>query len=319
MKKYLFIIISLVIISCDKKSKVENAIEDIPMAIKVVRFDQAFFETKPSNLQVLKAQYPFFFDPGTPDEYWLEKMQNPDWRALYDASQTKFKDFSAQKQEIEALFKHIKYYFPQVTTPTVYTLISEVNPDTKAIYANDKLLIAIELYLGKDTKFYQPFPEYLKANFEPRQMMPDIVQSFAYGILKPPTDETLLSLMIYSGKELYLKDILLPDYTEAERIGYTNEQLKFCQENEQYVWTRFIEDKLLFSSESKLANRFINPAPFSKFYLEIDNQTPGRIGQFTGWQIVRSFVENNPEVSLQDVLKLDAKQLFERSKYKPKK
>ena len=319
MKNTLLVILFFFIISCNNKSKVENAIEEIPVALKVVRFDQDFFEAKPSELQKLKKQYPFFFDPGTPDDYWIEKMQNKDWRDLYQATQTKFKDFNTQKQEIETLFKHIKYYFPQVITPTVYTLISEVNPDTKAIYANDKLLIAIELYLGKDTKFYQPFPQYLKANFEPRQMMPDIAQSFAYGILKPPTDETLLSLMIYSGKELYLKDLLLPDYTDAEKIGYTQDQLKFCQENEQYIWTRFIEDKLLFSSESKLANRFINPAPFSKFYLEIDNQTPGRIGQFTGWQIVRSFVENNPEVALQDVLKLDAKQLFERSKYKPKK
>ena len=319
MKKQLLIIICLVLLSCTNKSKVENAIEEIPIKMKVVRFDQAFFEAKPSNLEKLKLQYPFFFDPGTPNEYWLDKMQNPDWRGLYTASQAKFKDFTTQQQEIETLFKHIKYYFPQVTTPTVYTLISEVNPDTKAIYANDKLLIAIELYLGKENKFYQPFPDYLKANFEPRQMMPDIVQTFAYGILKPPTDETLLSLMVYSGKELYLKDILLPNYLDNEKIGYTQEQLNFCKENEQYIWTRFIEDKLLFSSETKLANRFINPAPFSKFYLEIDNQTPGRIGQFTGWQIVRSFVENNPEVSLQDMLKLDAKQLFERSKYKPKK
>ena len=319
MKKQLLIIICLVLLSCTNKSKVENAIEEIPVKMKVVRFDQAFFEAKPSNLEKLKLQYPFFFDPGTPNEYWINKMQNPDWRGLYTASQAKFKDFSVQQLEIETLFKHIKYYFPQVTTPTVYTLISEVNPDTKAIYANDKLLIAIELYLGKENKFYQPFPDYLKANFEPRQMMPDIVQTFAYGILKPPTDETLLSLMVYSGKELYLKDILLPNYLDNEKIGYTQEQLNFCVENEQYIWTRFIEDKLLFSSETKLANRFINPAPFSKFYLEIDNQTPGRIGQFTGWQIVRSFVENNPEVSLQDLLQLDAKQLFERSKYKPKK
>jgi uncharacterized protein YjaZ len=68
-----------------------------------------------------------------------------------------------------------------------------------------------------------------------------------------------------------------------------------------------------------LANRFINVAPFSKFYLEIDNESPGRIGQWVGWQIVRSFMENNPKVTVQDLIKMNEKDIFELSKYKPKK
>ena len=56
----------------------------------------------------------------------------------------------------------------------------------------------------------------------------------------------------------------------------------------------------------------------TKFYLEIDNESPGRIGVWIGWQIVRSFMNNN-EVSLQQLMTLDAKEIFERSKYKPKK
>jgi uncharacterized protein YjaZ len=60
-------------------------------------------------------------------------------------------------------------------------------------------------------------------------------------------------------------------------------------------------------------------APFSKFYLEIDNESPGRVGQWIGWQIVRSFMENNPQVTVQELLLMDAKQIFEKSKYKPKK
>ena len=75
---------------------------------------------------------------------------------------------------------------------------------------------------------------------------------------------------------------------------------------------------MLYSSDSKLPNRFTNVAPFSKFYLEIDNDSPGRVGQWIGWQIVRSFMQNN-DVSMQDMLKMDDKEIFEKSKYKPKK
>lgn len=318
MKKY-FAIITLVflLVSCDKKSKVEKAVEEIPVALKVNRFDQAFFEASPKDLPNLKAEYPFFFPEGFDDKVWIEKMQNKDWKDLYAEVQKKYPDFGKQTSEIEDLFKHLKYYFPETVLPRVYTVIGEMDYNSKAIYANDKLIIALELYLGKDVKFYT-FPEYLRQNFEERQMMPDIVTSYAMRKIPPPSDKTLLSEMIYYGKELYLKDLVLPNHTDAEKIGYLPEKLTWCQENESYIWRFFIEEDLLFSSDSRLSNRFINLAPFSKFFLEIDNESPGRVGQWVGWQIVRSFMENN-EVSLQDMLKMDAKELFEKSKYKPKK
>ncbi len=304
-------------ISCDKKSKIEKDVEQIPIELSVDRFDKAFFETKPEDLASLKAKYPFFFSNKYDDKVWIDKLQNKDWRALYNEVQKKYPNFDKQTTEIENLFKHIKYYFPETITPKVFTVIAEMDYNSKAIYANDKLIIALELYLGTNHKFYQ-FPEYLKQNFEERQMMPDIVSSFALTKVPPPSDKTLLSSMIYYGKQLYLKDLLLPNYSDAERIGYKPEQITWCQENESYMWRFFIDDNLLFDTDSRLPNRFINLAPFSKFYLEIDNESPGRIGQWVGWQIVRSFMEHN-ESSLQNMLKMDAKQIFEKSKYKPKK
>ncbi|WP_333599418.1 gliding motility lipoprotein GldB [Flavobacterium sp.] len=318
MKKYsLVVFLVLMLISCDKKSKVEKAVEAIPVELKVDRFDKAFFETAPKDLPKLKAEYPFFFSDQFEDKVWIDKMQNPLWRELYQEVEKKYSDFGKQTTEIEDLFKHIKYYFPETTTPKVYTVIAEMDYNKKAIYANDKLIIALELYLGANHRFYE-FPKYLKQNFEERQMMPDIVTSFSLHKIPPPSDKTLLANMIYYGKELYLKDLLLPEYTDAEKIGYQPQQITWCQENESYMWRFFIDENLLFDSDSRLPNRFINLAPFSKFYLEIDNESPGRVGQWVGWQIVRSFMENN-EVSVQDMLKMDAKQLFDKSKYKPKK
>ncbi len=320
MKKYFYLVtIGLLLFSCNNQSKVEKAVEEIPVEMKVIRFEQAFFDAKPEDLNNIKAEYPDFFPEGTPDAVWIDKMQHPQWRELYQEVEKKYKNFGTQQSEIENLFKHIKYYFPTIKTPTIYTVISEMDNNNKAIYANDKLVIALELYLGKEHKFYGEFPTYLRQNFEEKQMLPDIVTSFAYGILPAPKDKDLVSLMINSGKELYLKDILLPEYSDAERIGYSEDQIKWSKENESYIWEYFINDKLLYSSDSKLANRFINVAPFSKFYLEIDNESPGRIGQWIGWQIVRSFMENNPKVSIQDLIKMNEKDIFELSKYKPKK
>lgn len=309
---FLFILFT----ACDQKSKVEREIEDIPLEIEVVRFDKIFYETKPENLAAVQNQFPYFF-PGDDDSVWLTKMRDPLWRELYSEVQKKFPDLQDETEQVEDVVKHMKYYFPQTRTPKLITLISEMDYHTKAIYADTLVLVSLEMYLGKDHKFYE-FPKYLKENFEPRQIGPDIVSSFASGVIPPPRDNALLGLMIYYGKELYIKDLLLPKHSDGEKIGYSPEQMAWSEDNESYVWRYFVEGKLLYDSNSKLPNRFINPAPFSKFYLEIDNETPGRIGQYIGWQIVRSFMQNN-DVKLQDMLRMDARQIFEKSKYKPKK
>ena len=304
-------------VSCSKKDKIQEKVQAIPVIIKVDRFDQAFFETPVKDLSKLKQQYPAFFPVGVADTVWTNKMQNPMWRELYSEVQKKFSDFTPQKEGVENLFQHIKYYYPKTKTPKIVTLIQEMDPEYKVIYADSLVLISLELYLGKNHKFYE-FPEYQKQSFETSQILPDIVQEFSLGKVKPPAQKDLLSLMIYAGKKLYLKDALLPDLSDEVKINYTKEQLQYCEENQASMWRFFIEQNLLYSTDPKLSGQFINPAPFSKFGLVSDNDTPGRIGAWFGWQIVRSFMDNN-KVTLQQMLLLDAKDLFKESQYKPKK
>ena len=45
----------MLLISCNQKSKEEKAVEEIPIQMPIVRFEQAFFEAKPSDLQNIKA------------------------------------------------------------------------------------------------------------------------------------------------------------------------------------------------------------------------------------------------------------------------
>ncbi|KLT68636.1 gliding motility lipoprotein GldB [Flavobacterium sp. ABG] len=318
MKIYRFVLLlCLFFLSCDQKSKVEKEVEEIPVDIKVERFDKVFFETKPEDLAKIKRQYPFFFPPGNDDAVWLKKMQDPIWREVYTEVEKKYSNFEPVREEFNGLFQHIKYYFPEVKTPKVITVIAEMDYTAKAIYADSLVIVSLELYLGKDHKFYE-FPNYLKQNFEERQIMPDVVSSFAFRKIPSSPDHSLLSQMIFEGKQLYAKELLLPSYTDAERMGYTPEQIKWCEENESYMWRYFIENEILYSDDPKLNTRFIAPAPFSKFFLEIDNDSPGRVGAWIGWQMVRSYMKNN-KVTLPELLKTNAKEIFEKSKYKPKK
>ena len=310
-------ILCLMFFSCDKKSAVEKKIEALPVQIKIDRFDQVFFESSPKDLQKIKKRYPFFFPEGIPDSVWVNKINNPLWRELFAEVQKKYQKSESIEGELEKVFKHIKYHFPKTKSPKVFTVIAEMDYDNKVIYADSLVIISLEMYLGKDHKFYE-FPAYIKQNFEQRQMMPDLVASFAKSKVQFEKDNTLLSQMIYHGKLLYLKDLLLSSYTDDEKMGYTPKEISWCEENESYIWRYFLENELLYSNDLKLNSRFIAPAPFSKFYLEIDNDSPGQVGAWIGWQIVRSYAKNN-DVPVAKLLEINAKELFKKSKYKPNK
>lgn len=124
--------------------------------------------------------------------------------------------------------------------------------------------------------------------------------------------------MVFYGKQLYLKELLLPEGKPSQYLNYTPQELDWVMENESEIWRYFVERNLLFDTDSKLLNRFITPAPFSKFYLELDNESPGSVGQYVGWQIVRSYMKNN-DVPLQVMLHQNSQIIFNKSHYKPKR
>lgn len=321
MRKYLCVLaLILIAVSCKKKNENEKKIQAVPVEeVKIERFDKLFYEIGENNLEQLKKQYPYFFPEGNEDTVWTNRMRHPLYRELYQEVQKKYPDTQKLQKELQLLFKHIKFYFPEENLPEkVITLISEMDYESRTIYTDSIAIISLDLYLGKDHKFYE-FPVYLKENFVPEQIIPDLVTSFSYHKIAPPRDRSLLAQMVYHGKELYLKDLLIPDYKDEEKIGYTPGHLAWAQENEAYIWQYFIDENLLFDTDSRLNGRFITVAPFSKFYLDIDNESPGRIGTWIGWQIVRAYMKNNKNVSLNEMLAMDAKEIFDNSKYKPKK
>ena len=56
------------------------------------------------------------------------------------------------------------------------------------------------------------------------------------------------------------------------------------------------------------------------FTAAFSKESAPRIGYWIGWQIVRQYMKNNPEVTLQDLInETDSQLLLSKSKYKPKK
>ena len=182
----------------------------------------------------------------------------------------------------------------------------------------DYLFISLDTYLGKEHPFYIGLQEYLKKNFEKDQILPDIANEIAEVYVPQPDSKTFLAHMLYYGKILYLKDRFLPKVADHNKIGYTEEELKWALENEEEIWRYFVEKEVIFDTNPELYSRFLYPAPFSKFYLELDAESPARLGQFIGWQVIRRYMDKN-ELSIQEMLTTDAETIFNKANYKPKK
>lgn len=319
MKKLIFLLISFFcFIQCKKNDAIEKVDIKKSVDLNIERFDKLYAAATTKTLTDLKNQYPFLFPTQFPDSIWYAKLNDPVFKELNVEVSKQFPDNSKFEDDLEMIVSRIKYYFPEEKTPRVITLVNEVLIDKKAFYTNDLILISLDTYLGKNHKFYEPFAEYQKANLEPHQILPDLVTNFAFRKIMPSQDKTLISQMIYYGKLHYLKDLLLPETPNYQKIGYTAIQEKFCIENEFQMWSYLVDEKLLYDNNIKNYQRFIEDGPFTKFYLEIDRESPGRVGQWLGWQIVKSYMENN-EVTLDQLLKTEPTVIFNKSKYKPKK
>lgn len=317
--KYIIIIFILVIVvSCKKEKEINPEVLKVPVSFDVVRFDQEFANASAEDLPKLKQKYPYLFPERYSDDFWVRKMQDTLQQEINEEVQKVFPDFDEQGQQLELLFKHIKYTFPEFKCPKVFTVTSEVDYRNKILVRDSIMFVALDTYLGENHVFYGGIAKFIAKNLKKEQLVTDVAMEYAEQLVPGSRDREFLSQMIYYGKLLYVVETFAPFISDAEKIGYTQSEFEWAQANESEMWRYFLENKLLYSTDSKLPSRFLNPAPFSKFQLELDNESPGMLGRYLGWQIVKSFMENN-EVELRELIYETPETIFKQAKFKPRK
>ncbi len=312
------ILILLTLFSCREEAKVADAIERTKVQLAVERFDLEFAKADSLNIGQLKNKYPYLFPEQYPDSIWIAKMRDTIQIELLEELSRSFVEFAPLQEELEQCFQHILYYFPDTGVPKVVTVPTDVDYHNRVILTDTLLLIGLDNYLGGDHRFYEGIDRYITEGMDRKYIVSDVAEAFAKKKVAYPQDRTFLARMVYYGKILYLKDQLIPSKSAAIRIGYTEEDLDWARANEEPIWRYIVERDLLYSTDAKLGPRFLDPAPFSKFQLELDNESPGRIGRYIGWQIVNAYMDLG-EATLPQLINEPAESIFKKSRYKPKK
>lgn len=326
--------ISAVLITCCYTDQRKIDISTIDLDLKVSRLDlELFDEAIPMTQKIpqLSKKYGEFFDRYTEDMLNLGAVGDPTLpgaykQFVYDADISKvaervakeYSNFSVEQTKIEQAFKRYNVLFPEKQIPEIITIISGF---TYKIAATDKAIgIGLDMYLGADYPYYGAlqFPAYRKMTLQRKFISADVINGWvSTEFQRPDSAIKMIDEIIYEGKILYLLDLLLPEESEEVKIGYTNEQLSWCIENEMAMWGHFVNEKLLFSQVKGEYFKFINDGPFTAGF---DRKSPARTGHWMGWQIVRKFMETHPEITPKELLaNTDAQYILNASNYKPKK
>lgn len=332
MKKrtiFLFAILFLVALYflIQKKTATSNANE-----LDIYRFEQSLFETNEQKIDndilLWEKRLGSFFESfnfeilrtnSKQENYKNELLQfttHPDMCEAYDTLIEKYLNIDFLEREMAIALGTYTEHFPKKKTPTVITYFSGFN---FGVVTNDTILaIGLDYFLGKNCSFYKRLnsPEYMRAMNQKKFIMPFCFEAIVNNEFNQyDRAADFLSQMIFKGKIMYFLDVVLPEISAADKLRYSKTQFKWCQENEKNIWTFFIEKELLFSTEIKRFNSYINYAPFAK---GMPKDSPGRIAYFMGWKIVNDYMDSNPSLSLQTLMQnINAQEILQQSGYKP--
>ena len=308
-----FLILSLIIVTaCNwHKDRLKIDVSGIKTpGIKIGRYDQDLFRVSPDNLasdlKKLQGRYDFFLGTNLDDPSKLEQMkvylENPRTQDFHRATADKFKELSAVENDLTDAFRHLEYYYPGIKQPRFYSYISGGDYEHPVQLADSVVIIALDTYLGRDFKpyFSDGVPQYRAERMNPDYIVPDVMKIMA-GSLAPenPNAMTLLDQIVEAGKTHYWLDAMMPDVPPHLKFGYTKAQADWITKNESHVWAAIIENSMLYSTDGKFSRMFLADGPNTT---EFGAFSPPRMGEWIGWRIVRSYMENNSDVTLQQLL-----------------
>lgn len=247
----------------------------------------------------------------------FRKFTNPHIDTLLMETHRVFGDASKLKEEFTQAFANLKYYYPDFQPPKIKTMITGFEKD---IYVSDTLVIVgLDFYLGPNAKYkILNMFEYMARRYHPGFIVPSVM--LLYGIDSKynkinTEDRTMLAEMISYGKAYYFAKLMTPCTPDSVLIGYTSEEINGSRANESLIWSRLIEDQVLFSTSAQDKQKFIIERPKT---LEVGEKCPGRIGQWVGWRMIESYHENHPDQTLPQIMQnSNAQQMFKASGYKP--
>lgn len=236
------------------------------------------------------------------DSALIEYSESDAVRVFYKDICSEFSDLASINKIILKLEENICKQFGD---NYFYDLYSVVSPYNQSIFIADSMMfVGLNHYLGSDYPGYGYFEPYQRIVKTPQHLPYDIAESYLlseYPYIRS-NDATVLNILLYNGVIIYAMMQLVPNADLAEALGYSEEQLRWAERNEKDAWNALISRNLLYSANQHDANRLVNPSPVTSI---LHQESPGRLGRYIGYKIVKNYVSNHANVDLSWLLSAD--------------
>jgi hypothetical protein len=341
MRKYFKIYIPLTILAALLVSCSSDRLKDADVSgvslqpVRILRLDQDVFATKPDSFPAVSKRmadkYGNFYtsfifniiNHGEERDSVFKALKrfvtDADMNAVHKTVEQIYTAEEIKKLEdnFTQSFKYFKLHFPKAEMPKQY--VSFISGWNYNITTMDSCLgMSLDMYMGKDNKYYQwiQFPKYKSRTMSKEYLVSDAMRGWIIHCFdKNETQSNLINHMIFFGKIYYALDAVLPFAEDSVKIGYTSAQMDYCKQYKKNLWAHFSEKDRLFKNDLKELAPYVSEGPFTS---AIGKQCPPRIAMYVGWQIVRSYMDKNPKVTLEQLMEQkDANLILSKSKYKP--
>ncbi|MFP4288003.1 MAG: hypothetical protein ACLFQS_01990 [Bacteroidales bacterium] len=330
MQKFLLLILIILFhVSCNRKPPYQADISDVAEKhIEIKRYEQILFTVDPENIldeiQPHVKDFELFlgdqiFTPQGQQQLY-EYITDPFIIEVYEDTQQVWHDLSDAENQLSQAFRYFRYHFPGVPVPVLYSYISGLDFEYPVKYFDGNIIIGLDMFLGKNYDNYEKMgvPVFKRIRFKPEAMPVEVMRVLVEQMFSTQLGnvESLLDFMVAEGKKLYFLDCMYPQWEDSLKISYTAQQMNWALGNEKSVWVYFLENDLLYESDRKSIQKFIGSAPFTA---PLSRESAPRIGAFTGWRIVRNYMEKNPDITLSELLNEDdAVKILRLSQYRPR-
>lgn len=321
------ILVIFCLAACNRKPHYQvdtKGIQTEPVTID--RYEEVLFNINPSSLReeiepYLETYY-FFLGDEVDNPLSLQRLYDyitdPMIKELYSDTREIWPDLSGLEASLTQAFLYYRAHFRGISTPRIYTYISGLNHQQPIKYADNHLVIGLDMYLGRDYHYYSKIgiPAYQTMAMDPGYLLPDVIRIIAEDHVNhaasPP--KTFLDFMVYEGKLLYFIDCMLPQVHDSLKIRYTTSQLSWMQQNKGRVWSYYLENEFLYDTDRQLINKFTGDAPFTAAF---SRESAPKTASWIGWQIVREYMRRNPDISLSDLIEEhDAVKILQESRFR---
>jgi hypothetical protein len=302
------------------------------LSVSIKRYEKDIFtipiDSLSAGIQKLYGEYP---EELIEKDVWhhpemikmlKEYLEDPVIQDIYTETMKVFPNLDELTSQLTDALTYYQYYFPKATIPHFYTLVSGIDIYSPTVLlVNNNILIHLDMYLGFDCNWYNKIPnipKYISEKFDKKYLPIDCFKkALIYQHLPDKKNISLLDYMIEEGKKLYFTELMFPNAPEQDIIGYSDEKFKWAEKYQYDVWNYIINHDELFSKSDKVISVYIDESPFTKVF---QNSSPGRLGAFIGWKLIKSYMNNNPNITLNEMINhVDSKDLLNQSRYKPTK